>query len=136
MNFTFLNSLNKNILPPCYSVILVSNYKILSIIRICLLKIIDGGLQAKVPTYLGGVSVFFCFTAALVALALGIAIVPRQVMPWTGLLLMYEWTFTIYSLLFGGYLHLIYQWGKATAVQSGSLSSHSESLDYDSGKGL
>ncbi|XP_024025163.1 inositol phosphorylceramide glucuronosyltransferase 1 [Morus notabilis] len=91
--------------------------------------------QAKVPTYLGGVSVFFCFTVALVALALGLAIVPRQVMPWTGLLLMYEWTFTIFSLLFGGYLHLIYQWGKATVVQSGSLPSHSESLDYDSGKG-
>lgn len=93
-------------------------------------------MQARVPVYLGGVSVIFCFMAALVGLALGLAIVPRQVMPWTGLLLMYEWTFTIFFFLFGGYLHLIYQWGKATAGQSGSLSSHSESLDYDSGKGL
>ncbi|GMN25810.1 hypothetical protein TIFTF001_001066 [Ficus carica] len=93
------------------------------------------GVQARVPVYLGGVSVIFCFMAALVGLALGLAIVPRQVMPWTGLLLMYEWTFTVFFFLFGGYLHLIYQWGKATAGQSGSLSSHSESLDYDSGKG-
>ncbi|PON45970.1 Glycosyl transferase [Parasponia andersonii] len=91
--------------------------------------------QAKVHVYLGGVSVIICFMAALVALALALAIVPRQVMPWTGLLLLYEWTFTIFFLLFGGYIHLIYQWGLATTVQAGSLSSHSGSLDDDSGKG-
>ncbi|KAK9292970.1 hypothetical protein L1049_020952 [Liquidambar formosana] len=95
----------------------------------------SNGAQSKVPNYLGGASVFFCFMAAVVSLALALAIVPRQVMPWTGLLLMYEWTFTFFILLFGGYLHLIYQWGKMTATQAGSFSSRLESSDYDSGKG-
>lgn len=93
-------------------------------------------LQQKVPFYLGGVSVIFCFMFVLVALALSLAIVPQQVMPWTGLLLMYEWTFTIFILLFGGYLHLVYQWGRRTSLYSGPVSSHSEPLDYDSGKGI
>uniref|UniRef100_A0A5B7B0J2 Putative inositol phosphorylceramide glucuronosyltransferase 1 n=1 Tax=Davidia involucrata TaxID=16924 RepID=A0A5B7B0J2_DAVIN len=62
------------------------------------------------------------------------AIVPRQVMPWTGLLLIYEWTFTIFFLLFGSYLHFIYQWGKMTANQAGSFS-RPEAFDYDSGRG-
>ncbi|KAF3452377.1 hypothetical protein FNV43_RR02810 [Rhamnella rubrinervis] len=91
--------------------------------------------QPKVPVYLGGVSVFICFTAAVVALGIGLTIVPRQVMPWTGLLLMYEWTFTIFFLLFGGYLHLIYQLGKTKPGLAGSISPHSESFAYDSGKG-
>ncbi|KAF8392200.1 hypothetical protein HHK36_022542 [Tetracentron sinense] len=90
--------------------------------------------QSKVPAYLGGVSICVCFIAALVSLALALAVVPRQVMPWTGLLLMYEWTFTLFCLIFGGYLHLTYQWGKMT-TQAGSLSSHPESFNYDSGKG-
>ncbi|XP_062144687.1 inositol phosphorylceramide glucuronosyltransferase 1 isoform X2 [Alnus glutinosa] len=89
----------------------------------------------KVPIYLGGISVVFCFMAAAVSLALALVIVPRQVMPWTGLLLMYEWTFTLFILLFGGYLHLAYQWGKTTAKQAGSGSFNPESFDYDSGKG-
>lgn len=71
--------------------------------------------------------------AAVVSLAISLAIVPRQVMPWTGLLLMYEWTFALFFLLFGGYLHLIYKWGKRVATQAAS---RVESLDYDSGKGL
>ncbi|KAI3735523.1 hypothetical protein L6452_15024 [Arctium lappa] len=92
----------------------------------------NGG-HAKVPAFLGGVSIFFCFMAAVVALGLGVSVVPRQVKPWTGLLLMYEWTFTVFFLLFGGYLHLIYKWGKMVANQGGS--SRSGSLDYDSEKG-
>ncbi|XP_061371340.1 inositol phosphorylceramide glucuronosyltransferase 1-like isoform X3 [Gastrolobium bilobum] len=59
--------------------------------------------------------------------------VPRQVTPWTGLLLMYEWTFTIFFILFGGYLNLIYHWGKIMASQAPSLSHHGSS-DDDSGK--
>ncbi|KAI8032548.1 Inositol phosphorylceramide glucuronosyltransferase 1 [Camellia lanceoleosa] len=45
------------------------------------------------------------------------------------------WTFMIFFLLFGSYLHLIYQWGKIKAYQVGSVSSRLESVDYDSGKG-
>lgn len=82
------------------------------------------------PAFLGGVSVFFCFIAAMVALGIGFSVIPRQVKPWTGLLLMYEWTFTIFFLLFGGYLHLIYKWGKMVATQGAS-----SRPDYDSEKG-
>ncbi|XP_057961461.1 inositol phosphorylceramide glucuronosyltransferase 1 isoform X2 [Malania oleifera] len=96
---------------------------------------LSNGAQYKVPAYLGGVSVFVCFMAAIVSLVLALAIVPRQVMPWTGLLLMYEWTFTLFVLLFGGYLYMIYHWGKIIATQAGSFSAQAESSDYDSGKG-
>ncbi|KAK3010549.1 hypothetical protein RJ639_011160 [Escallonia herrerae] len=92
------------------------------------------GAHSKVPVFVGGISVCVCFMAALVSLALAIAIVPRQVMPWTGLLLMYEWTFTMFFLLFGGYLHLMYRWGRMVSSQA-SLSSRAGSLDYDSAKG-
>lgn len=74
--------------------------------------------------------------AALVSLALAFSIVPRQVMPWTGLLLVYEWTFAIFFLLFGGYLYMLHQWGKYVAHQSSSFLSHPESTDYDSEKGM
>ena len=72
--------------------------------------------------------------AAVVSLGLALLIIPRQVMPWTGLLLMYEWTFTIFFILFGGYLHLIYQWGKIVASKAASSLSQPGSSDYDSGK--
>ncbi|GKV07582.1 hypothetical protein SLEP1_g19333 [Rubroshorea leprosula] len=93
------------------------------------------GSQAKIPTYLGGLSVFVCFMAAVVSLGFSLSIVPRQVMPWTGLLLMYEWTFSIFFILFGGFLHMIYLWGRRAAFQVGSFSSERESFDSDSGKG-
>ncbi|XP_042516337.1 inositol phosphorylceramide glucuronosyltransferase 1-like isoform X2 [Macadamia integrifolia] len=95
----------------------------------------SNGIQSKVPPYLVGASVFICFISAVVSLALALAVVPRQVMPWTGLLLLYEWTFIIFFILFGSYLHLIYRWGKMTAAQAGSYPAHSESSDYDYGKG-
>ncbi|EYU19884.1 hypothetical protein ABFS82_06G078600 [Erythranthe guttata] len=91
--------------------------------------------QSKVPAFLGPVSAAVSFIAALVSLALSFSIVPRQIMPWTGFFLVYEWTFTIFFLLFGSYLHVIYQWGKHLAQQSASFSSRPESSDYDSGKG-
>ncbi|KAB1202575.1 putative glucuronosyltransferase PGSIP6 [Morella rubra] len=94
----------------------------------------SNGTHSQVPIFLGGISVVVCFMAAVVSLAFALAIVPRQVMPWTGLLLMYEWIITLFILFFGGYLHLIYLWGKTTATQAGSLSSNPEAFDYDSGK--
>ncbi|PSR92817.1 Inositol phosphorylceramide glucuronosyltransferase [Actinidia chinensis var. chinensis] len=94
----------------------------------------SNGAQSKVPIFLGGLSIFACFVAAVVSLVLALLIVPQQVMPWTGLLLTYEWTFTIFFLLFGNYLQLIYQWGKMKANQVGSVSSRPE-FDYDARKG-
>ncbi|CAI9091477.1 OLC1v1026517C1 [Oldenlandia corymbosa var. corymbosa] len=93
------------------------------------------GFQSKVPACLGGMSIMVCFLAAVTSLAVSFSIIPRQVTPWTGMFLMYEWTFTIFFLLFGSYLHLITQWGKAVATRAASLSSPPESLEYDSGKG-
>ncbi|KAL3520978.1 hypothetical protein ACH5RR_019127 [Cinchona calisaya] len=93
------------------------------------------GAQSKVPAFLGGMSVVVSFMVAMVSLALSFSIIPRQVTPWTGLLLMYEWTFTIFSLLFGSYLLLIFHWGKIVANRAASLSSRAGSFDYDSGKG-
>ncbi|CAL5208430.1 unnamed protein product [Lathyrus oleraceus] len=92
------------------------------------------GSQYKMPAYLGGVSVCVCLMAAVVSLGLTLMIVPRQVTPWTGLLLMYEWAFTIFYILFGGYLSLIYHWGKITASRAPSSFSQPESSDDDSGK--
>lgn len=93
-------------------------------------------VQLKVPVYLGGMSIVVCFMVAALALGLALAIVPRQVMPWTGLLLLYEWTFTIYYLLYGGFLYLIYLWGSTIPLPAGSLDSDAGSPDSYSGKGL
>ncbi|XP_047341030.1 inositol phosphorylceramide glucuronosyltransferase 1-like [Impatiens glandulifera] len=91
---------------------------------------------SKVPPFLGGLSVFVCFTSVLSALAISFLIIPRQTMPWTGLLLMYEWTFTIFILLFASYLHLVQRWGMLTANRLGSISSDVESgHNDDSSKG-
>ncbi|XP_058094528.1 inositol phosphorylceramide glucuronosyltransferase 1-like [Magnolia sinica] len=91
--------------------------------------------QSKLPAYLGAISVFACFTTVAASIALAFAVVPRQVMPWTGLLLMYEWIFASFFIIFGRYLHLVYEWGKATAAQTGAFSTYSESSEYNSGKG-
>ncbi|CAA7061882.1 unnamed protein product [Microthlaspi erraticum] len=89
----------------------------------------SGGAHSKVPQHLGAVSVVVCFTAVLISLGTSFVIVPRQIMPWTGLILVYEWTFTIFFLLFGCFLVLVHQHGKRMAIQT-----ESSSLD-DSGKG-
>lgn len=95
---------------------------------------IMNGATSRLPVYLGAVSIFFCFLTAILSLTLAFIIVPRQVMPWTGLMLMYEWTFTTFFIVFGCYLQLVYQWGK-TRSQAGGPYAHNDSSDYDSGKG-
>jgi hypothetical protein len=82
----------------------------------------SGNAQSKVPQHLGAVSVVVCFTAVLLSLGISFAIVPRQIMPWTGLVLVYEWTFTIFFLLFGVFLLFVHQHGKRIAIQSESSS--------------
>ncbi|KAM0041062.1 putative glucuronosyltransferase [Helianthus debilis subsp. tardiflorus] len=58
------------------------------------------GAHSMVPDYLGGISVLVCFVAAVVSLGFVFSVVPRQVKAWTGLILMYEWIFTIFFLFF------------------------------------
>jgi hypothetical protein len=110
-------------------------FKMLKVLFIDIKQLLNGS-QYKMPAYLGGVSVCVCFMAAVVSLGLTLIIVPRQVTPWTGLLLMYEWAFTIFYILFGGYLSLIYHWGKIMASRTPSSLSQPESSDDDSGKGM
>lgn len=112
------------------------DYDLIHLLVCCMETQLPNAALSKVPTLLVAMSVVACFTAALVSLALSFSIVPRQVMPWTGLFLVYEWTFTIFFLLFGGYLYVIGQWGKYVAHQSSSFLSHPESPEYDSGKGI
>ncbi|CAH2047361.1 unnamed protein product [Thlaspi arvense] len=66
------------------------------------------GSHAKAPQYLGAVSVVVCFVAVLTSIGVSFMIVPRQIMPWTGLILIYEWTFTIFFLLYGGFILLVH----------------------------
>lgn len=46
-------------------------------------------------------------------------------MPWTGLILLYEWTFTLFFIIFGSYLSLVYKWGNRSTSQIGSSDSDS-----------
>ncbi|KAI3809321.1 hypothetical protein L1987_25292 [Smallanthus sonchifolius] len=94
----------------------------------------SNGAHPMVTGYLGGISVLVCFMAAVASLGFGLSVVPRQVKPWTGLILMYEWIFTIFFLLFGCYLHIIYKWGKMVSNQTGNRGPGGSS-DYDSEKG-
>ncbi|THU67028.1 hypothetical protein C4D60_Mb05t20350 [Musa balbisiana] len=91
------------------------------------------GAHSKLPAHLGAISIFICFVAAALSLGLSFILVPHQVMPWTGLLLMYEWTFVTFFIMFGSYLNFIYQWGKSTGNQTNH--NRFDSSDYDSGKG-
>ncbi|PWA90112.1 glycosyl transferase, family 8, nucleotide-diphospho-sugar transferase [Artemisia annua] len=83
--------------------------------------------------FLGGVSILVCFDVGIVSLGFGLSVVPRQVKPWTSLILMYELIFTILFLMFGCYFHMIYKWGKMVANQT--RNPHPGASDYDSEKG-
>lgn len=96
----------------------------------------SNGNHFKHPASLGGISIFVCFATALASLGVAFAVVPRQVMPSTGLLLVYEWTFVLFFFIFGVYLQIVYEWGRATVVQSGAFASRVENSDYNSGKGF
>lgn len=93
------------------------------------------GTNLKISAYLGPASVFLCITSALFSLALAFIIIPRQVTPWTGLLLMYEWTSMTFFVIFGSYLRLVYNWGRMAATQTGRNFNHVDISNYDSGKG-
>lgn len=93
----------------------------------------QNGTGHKLPVYLGSMSIVACFMTALVSLSVAFSIIPHQVMPWTGLLLMYEWTFTIFYIIFGSYIHFIYLWGKSTTNHVSFT--RTDSSNYDSEKG-
>ncbi|KAL5207296.1 hypothetical protein ABZP36_031731 [Zizania latifolia] len=80
---------------------------------------LHNGAHLKLPSYFGAITVPVCFMSALISLAFAFIIIPRQVMPWTGLLLMYEWTFVTFFLLFGSYLRVVYKWGCSSANHVG-----------------
>ncbi|CAD6260274.1 unnamed protein product [Miscanthus lutarioriparius] len=75
--------------------------------------------HSKLPSYFEAIAVLVCFMSAGFSLAFAFIIIPRQVMPWTGLLLMLEWTFVAFFLLFGSYLRFVYRWGSISANHVG-----------------
>lgn len=87
---------------------------------------------AKVPACLASLSVAVCFLCAGIAFGVAIFLIPRQVMPLTGLLLLYEWTFFGFALLYGWFLEAMCMWGRSF----GSSTATSASSHTDSGKGL
>ncbi|KAL6903695.1 hypothetical protein ACP4OV_004508 [Aristida adscensionis] len=93
----------------------------------------SNGTHLKIPSYFGAISVLACFISAGASFAFAFAVIPRQVMPWTGLLLLFEWTFVSFFLLFGSYLRFIYRWGSIRANQVGS--NHIDSSENHVGTG-
>lgn len=91
-------------------------------------------MHSKLPPYLGAISILICFTAVAISFGLAFIVIPRQVMPWTGLLLMYEWIFVTFFLMFESYLHVVCYWGNATASQLGY--GNPDSSEYHTGKGV
>uniref|UniRef100_A0A0D9W768 Hexosyltransferase n=1 Tax=Leersia perrieri TaxID=77586 RepID=A0A0D9W768_9ORYZ len=79
----------------------------------------SNGAHSKLPSYFGAISVVACFMSAGVSLAFAFTIIPQQIMPWTGLLLMFEWTYVSFFLLFGTYLRFVYRWGSLDANHVG-----------------
>uniref|UniRef100_A0A0D9VII9 Hexosyltransferase n=1 Tax=Leersia perrieri TaxID=77586 RepID=A0A0D9VII9_9ORYZ len=94
---------------------------------------LHNGAHPKLPSYFGAITVLVCFVSALISLAFAFIIIPRQVMPWTGLLLMYEWTFVTFFLLFGSYLRVVYNWGSSSANHVGH--NNLDSLENHAGAG-
>jgi inositol phosphorylceramide glucuronosyltransferase 1 len=78
--------------------------------------------------------VIVCFLSAGVSFAFAFTIIPRQVMPWTGLLLMFEWTFVSFFLILGSYLRFSYRWGSVSANHAGF--SNSDSSENHMGTGM
>eukprot|EP00850_Spirogloea_muscicola_P003223 SM000013S26392 [mRNA] locus=s13:183972:187291:- [translate_table: standard] len=67
------------------------------------------------PAMVVPLAVAACFVYTLGAWATAMSLIPRQVMPWTGVLLMYEWTFLLFLLAYGRTLALFHAWGRAAA---------------------
>lgn len=82
----------------------------------------SAGHALRLPAHLGPLSAAVAFGVALVSFGVAMALVPKQVGPWTGLLLVFEWTFFLFGALFGRYLVGLRAWGRASAVLSGAPS--------------
>lgn len=76
------------------------------------------GLSCIVPKHLGVSAIAVCFFSLFASLGLAAFLIPKQVMPWTGLLLAYEWTCFTFLLMFWKYLDYVYSWGRHTATKS------------------
>ncbi|KAH6555007.1 hypothetical protein KP509_07G088900 [Ceratopteris richardii] len=85
----------------------------------------------KLPSHLGTFAIMSCFLCAGISFGAAMFLIPRQVMPSTGLFLLYEWTFFLFALLKKWYLEYMLVWGKSL----GSSISGNMMLYYDSGKG-
>lgn len=78
----------------------------------------DSNVSCRVPKHLGISAIAVCFLSLFVSLGLATVLVPRQVMPWTGMLLTYEWTFFTFIMLFWKFLDYVYSLGRSTATNT------------------
>jgi inositol phosphorylceramide glucuronosyltransferase 1 len=83
--------------------------------------------NGSIPPLFGHITSVAWFVSLGTSLGLAFMLIPVQVTPGTGLLLMYELAFTSFFLLFNGYLRLVQRWGGAVGNQAG--------YDDPSGKG-
>jgi len=98
---------------------------------------IGGGVvnpSCRVPKHLGIISILVCFLTVFLSLGAAALLVPRQVMPWTGMVLTYEWVIFMFTLLFGKFLDVVYAYGRSTA-SSVSSSAVDTTLQYSASKG-
>ncbi|KAJ7195395.1 hypothetical protein O6H91_Y511100 [Diphasiastrum complanatum] len=69
----------------------------------------------QVPAYMGALSICACFFIALLSFGIAMFLIPRQVLPWTGLLLVYEWTFFLFTIIYSKFLEAMFAWGRKLA---------------------
>lgn len=101
----------------------------ISLFFVMLCSQFSNSTQLKLPSFLGSISIIVCFGTCILSLGLGLLIVPRQVMPWTGLLLLYEWTFSLFFVMFGSYLYIICELGKESCSSGVAFSVRSDYSD-------
>lgn len=83
--------------------------------------------NGSIPPLFGHITSIAWVVSLGTSLGLAFMLIPLQVTPGIGLLLMYELTFSSFFLLFNGYLRLVHRWGGAVGNQAGH--------DDPSGKG-
>ncbi|KAJ3690125.1 hypothetical protein LUZ61_019289 [Rhynchospora tenuis] len=83
--------------------------------------------NGSIPPLFGHITSVAWIVSLGTSLGVAFMLIPLQVTPGTGLLLLYELTFTSFFLLFNGYLRLVHRWGSAVGNRAGH--------DDPSGKG-
>eukprot|EP00271_Cylindrocystis_brebissonii_P019979 TRINITY_DN639_c0_g3_i1.p1 TRINITY_DN639_c0_g3~~TRINITY_DN639_c0_g3_i1.p1 ORF type:complete len:572 (-),score=88.70 TRINITY_DN639_c0_g3_i1:620-2335(-) len=82
----------------------------------------SGGAGNGIPKLVEILSILACFAILLASVFIAaVRLVPKQIRPWTGLLLSYEWTFTLFLTLFSQYLIFLGRVGRWQAKTFGGM---------------